>query len=282
MSTTRSRDLVWVLAGLLAVAVLVTAAVVVAGRDVGPTTGSRDTGARPGSAPRTKMDRVPAGALLPNLRVLPADELGIGGRGDERVVRFASVLANDGAGPLQVAPVPDELCPQRQRYVEQRVFVDGDRNAAFDRRTDRRTAALPGGCMIFHPKHEHWHFDSTASYALTAVDDEAPVVSRDKVSFCLRDSEPLKGASVRHRRTYDECARNRRQGISIGWADRYDATLPGQRMPLPAGFTDGRYCLRLEVDPFDLLVEIDERDNTSAIVVDIRGRSISRAADATC
>jgi hypothetical protein len=286
MSTTRSRDLTWVLAGVVAVAVLVSVAVVLAGRDdVARETGSREAREAPGqggAAPSVKMDRVPLGALLPNLLVLPAEELGIGGREGDRVLRFASILANDGDGPLQVAPVPDEVCPPRQRYVEQRVFVDADRDAAFDRRLDRRTAALPGGCMIFHPRHEHWHFDSTASYALTAVDDATPIVSRDKVSFCLRDSEPLKGASTRHRRSYDECARNRRQGISVGWADRYDATLAGQRLPLPAGFTDGRYCLRLEVDPFGLLREADEGDNTSAVVVDIRGRSISRVADATC
>lgn len=283
MATTPSRDLLWVLAGVLAVAVLVSVAVVLAGRDdVVPTAGSREARDRPSSAPGTKMDRVPAGALMPNLLVLPAEELGIGGRGGRRVLRFASVLANDGSGPLQVTPVPEEACPPRQRYVEQRVFLDADRNAAFDRQADRATVALPGGCMVFHPRHDHWHFDSTAAYSLTAVGDDTPIVSRDKVSFCLRDSEPLKGAPLRHRRSYEECARDRRQGIDVGWADRYDATLPGQRLPLPPGFADGSYCLRLEVDPFDLLSETDEQDNTSAIVISVRGRSVSGTADATC
>jgi hypothetical protein len=223
---------------------------------------------------------------MPNLVVLPAEELGITGSGDRRVLQFASILANTGSGPLQVAPVPDEVCPPRQRYVEQRVFVDaaaeGDAAASFDPRQDRRQAALPGGCMLFHPRHEHWHFDSTAAYTLTDVADDAPLVARDKVSFCLRDSEPLKGAAQRHRRTYEECARNRRQGISVGWADRYDATLAGQRLALPPGLPDGPYCLRLEVDPFDLLTEVDETDNTSAIVVDISGRQVSGAPRATC
>jgi hypothetical protein len=136
--------------------------------------------------------------------------------------------------------------------------------------------------MLFHPRHEHWHFDSTAGYSLTPLDDATPIVSRDKVSFCLRDSEPLKGAAEQHRRSYEECARNRRQGISVGWADRYDATLAGQRLPLPPGFANGRYCLRLEVDPFDLLREHDEQDNASAIVVSIRGRAVSRVVDASC
>jgi hypothetical protein len=232
--------------------------------------------------PGTKMDRVPPGALLPNLLVLPAEELGIEGSGEQRVLRFASILANSGLGPMQVVPDEQEACPPRQRYVAQRVFVDADANADFDRRVDRRSVELPGGCMLFHPRHEHWHFDSSAGYALTGVDDIAPVVARDKISFCLRDSEPLSSAPERHRRAYAECARDRRQGISVGWADRYDASLPGQRLPLPAGFVDGQYCLRLEVDPFDLLLESDEDDNTSAVVVDIAGPDISRVRGARC
>jgi hypothetical protein len=283
MATTGPRDVLLLLAGLLAVAAFVSVAIVVAWPDEAPpAAGGGRAGARPTAGPGPKMDRIPAEALLPNLLVLPAEELGIGGRGDERVLRFASVLANEGVGPLQVAPVRAEACPPWQRYVEQRVFVDENGNGAFHSDRDRRTVGLPGGCMLFHPRHEHWHFDSTATYALTAADDGTPIVARDKVSFCLRDSEPLWEASARHRRTYKECARNRRQGISVGWADRYDASLAGQRLPLPPGFADGRYCLRLEVDPFDLLSELNEADNGSAVVIDIRGRSVDRIASATC
>ena len=288
MATTGSRDVLLVLAGALAIVSLVSLAIVLTGReDRAPATGGDGAGAstRADSGPTrvgAKMDRIPADALLPNLVVLPAEELRLGGRGDRRVLRFASILANEGVGPLQVAPVNTEACPPRQRYVEQRVFVDADGTDTFTRNQDRRTVGVPGGCMLFHPRHEHWHFDSTATYVLTAVDDDTPIVARDKVSFCLRDSEPHRTASERHRRTYWDCARDRRQGISVGWADRYDATLAGQRLPLPTGFADGRYCLRLEVDPFDLLSELDEGDNASAVVIDVRGRSVDRVATATC
>lgn len=243
---------------------------------------ARDATDPAGPSTRTKMDRLPPAALLPNLVVLPPEELGLAGRGVRRVLRFATVLANQGVGPVQVRPARDPACPTGQRYVEQHVALDSDADRRYDRRLDRATLPLPGGCMLFHPRHEHWHFDSTAGYALTAVGDTTPIVTRDKVSFCLRDSEPLRQAGARHRRSYEECARDRRQGISVGWADRYDATLAGQRLPLPPGLADGVYCFRLEVDPFGLLLETDESDNTSSAAIRLTGREVRSASSLTC
>jgi hypothetical protein len=234
------------------------------------------------SAVPDKLDRVPTSALLPDMGILPAEELGITGRGDRRGLRFAAVLTNVGIGPLQVDPDPVAACPPRQRHVLQTVYLDADGDSEYTVGTDTRTVPLPGGCMVFHPRHEHWHFDGSAGYALTTVFDATPLVARRKVSFCLRDSERNPAAVVRDGKTYPSCARDRRQGISAGWADRYDASLPGQRLPLPAGFAAGRYCLRLAADPFDQLAEVDETNNGSAIVVRITGRTVSRVADATC
>lgn len=285
MTATGSRDHLWLLAGAAALVVVVAITGLLTARaDEKPEADRRPAASAGETAPPvTKADRVPAGALMPNLVVLPADELGITGRGDRRSLRFASVLANDGTGPLQIDPVPDEVCAPDQRYVEQRVFVDGDGDGMFDRRRDLGTVALPGGCMVFHPRHEHWHFDSSAGYALTTVEDDELIVATEKVSFCLRDSEPLRSATERQARAYEDCARNRRQGITVGWGDRYDATLSGQRLRLPPGFADGAYCLRLEVDPLDLLREENEDDNTSAVVVQIRDREVTRgSAGPTC
>ena len=286
--TSPSRDQLRPVAAVIVAAVVAAVAAVAAGawvfRSGLPTD---DPEARRGSTPvRTQTaaeaDRAPAGALLPNLRSLPAEELGIRGRGDRRVLRFAGVLTNDGAGPLQVEPRPDALCPPGQRYVAQAVYLDADGNGGFDRGRDTERATLPGGCMLFHPTHDHWHFDGSAGYALTAVDSTDPLASRRKVSFCLRDSERRAGAVDRDRRSYPSCARNRRQGITVGWADRYDASLPGQRLELPAGLRDGPYCLRLTADPFDQLTESDESDNASAVVVRISDRTVTRDAGATC
>ena len=215
-----------------------------------PAGGSDQAGtAGPPPADAPQADRVPDEALLPDLASLPADELGLRVRPDgQRVLRFAAVLANTGSGPLQVDPVPVVDCPAGQRLVVQTVYLDGDRSGGYDREVDRQRSRLPGGCMLFHPSHDHWHFDGSAGYALTAVDGSAPIVERSKVSFCLRDSERNPAATERDTRAYPSCTRDRRQGISVGWADRYDATLAGQRLRLPATLADGAYCRRLSAD----------------------------------
>jgi hypothetical protein len=268
-------------------AVLLSAAFVDLQGDPAPVT-SAD--ARPGSSPtgradpsdQVQQDRAPVGGLLPNLRVLPAEELKLDVLGPSRTLRFASILVNVGDGPLQVRPRPAESCPPRQRYVVQTVVLDSDGDGEFVGDRDTANASLPGGCMLFHPQHDHWHFDGSARYALTAVGDDVPIVARKKVSFCLRDSERLRGAVDRDLRAHADCARNRPQGISVGWADRYDASLPGQTLELPPSLRDGSYCLRLTADPFDQFVETEEGDNSSAIVVRIDGRTVERDRTLSC
>ena len=245
--------------------------------------GGTDAGEGTTAATRPQADRVPDEALLPDLASLPADELGIRVRADgQRVLRFAAVLANTGAGPLQVDPVPVVDCPAGQRLVVQTVHLDGDGDGDFDRERDRARTQLPGGCMLFHRSHDHWHFDGSAGYALTAVDDSTPIVERSKVSFCLRDSERNPAAAERHARAYPSCARDRRQGISVGWADRYDATLAGQRLRLPLSMADGAYCLRLSADPHGRLTESDEANNASAVAIRITGAEVERDPTRSC
>ena len=154
------------------------------------------------------------------------------------------------------------------------IYLDADDDGRFDREVDRAKTAVESGCMLFHPGHDHWHVDATAAYALTPTTSVQPLVQRSKVSFCLRDSDRLR-AGDGGRRHYRECARDRRQGISVAWTDLYDNTLDGQTLRLPAAVRDGDYCLRLQADPFDLFRESAEDDNHSAVVVRLRGDAVS-------
>jgi hypothetical protein len=60
------------------------------------------------------------------------------------------------------------------------------------------------------------------------------------------------------------------QGISPGWGDLYDRDLAGQRLELPAGLPDGRFCLQMTADPFDYFRESDETNNASRTPLRIR------------
>jgi hypothetical protein len=277
----------WRLLGLVVVLASLVAAVTVDAATRGSAGKSAASGRLPGATGTVPSGSgAPAGddgsgELLPNLDVLPATHISVDTSGRGRRLRFDSTLVNRGSGPLEVIPLLLPRCPRGQRHVEQVVYVDGDEDARYDRRTDRRATTYPAGCMLFHPGHDHWHIDGSAGYALTPAGSATPVVARDKVSFCLRDSDRLRRRAGAPR-TYGECARDRRQGISVGWTDLYDASLDGQTLPLRAGVGDGDYCLRLTADPGDLFRETDESDNASAVPVRLRGDRVVRGAGVGC
>lgn len=218
--------------------------------------------------------------LLPNMQSLAAADVHIDVTDDGRDLRFAATLANVGDGPLILRPDEEPECPEGQRHASQLIPIDSDGDGSFDPDVDTDTEQNPAGCMLFHPTHEHWHFDASASYVLTEPDGETPVVSTDKVSFCMRDSRRLPGERWEDApETYGECERDQIQGITAGWGDVYESELDGQALPLPDDLADGTYCLQLTADPFDLLLETVEDDNATTVAVELAGDEATRNLD---
>jgi hypothetical protein len=58
-------------------------------------------------------------------------------------------------------------------------------------------------------------------------------------------------------------------GISVGYADRYEAHLEGQFVDL-TGLPEGRYVLTHTVNPEQTLIESDYSDNASSLLVGLR------------
>jgi hypothetical protein len=232
-------------------------------------------------APAEASSPAPDRALLPNLRSLPAAPAEIRTTGGRRQLRFAAAFSNVGAGPLVLLPDAATSCPAGQRHVVQAVYHDSDGDGRFLAARDRRRTTTPAGCMLFHPQHRHWHFDATARYALTTPGSDVAVATQDKVSFCVRDSGPLRRGSGA-RPTYGRCTRDRPQGLSVGWYDVYRATLPGQALDLPAGLPDGTYCLQTQADPLALLQESREDDNAAVQPVRIVGNTVTRGPPGGC
>jgi hypothetical protein len=188
-------------------------------------------------------------------------------RGQQRRLRFGSALANIGPGPLEIVPRPRATCPPGERGVDQAVYQDSDGNGRFRRSTEHRRVFRPSGCMHFHPAHHHWHVDASARYWLTKAGDPTVLAGHRKVSFCLRDSRLMPGGTLKA--FYGACSRDRRQGISTGWSDLYDAFLPGQSLRLPRAVGAGTYCLWQQADPLDVLRESNETDNISVRAIRI-------------
>ena len=92
-----------------------------------------------------------------------------------------------------------------------------------------------------------------------------------KQGFCLRDG----GNCAAPRYTCDN------QGISAGCTDTYSARLGCQYLDV-TGLRPGRYILRVTIDPFERIAELDERNNVVSLPVTLPGADDPGGAGAAC
>jgi hypothetical protein len=203
-----------------------------------------------------------APVLLPNLQTLRAVDLRLDRKTKPGhvLLRFSNRIANRGPGPLEIFPTqtpPD--CdangdPSDDRSVYQRIFLDADGDGVFRRSKDTLSSERLAGCMHFHPAHNHYHVDDFASYRLYRQSTGALVSSSDKVSFCVVDLIRPFGylvgspSSPYYPRGGSGCDDVATEGISVGWADIYDYSLPGQWVDV-TGLHTATYCLASTADP---------------------------------
>lgn len=108
--------------------------------------------------------------------------------------------------------------------------------------------------------HGHYHFLGFASYQLLDGSG-APVATGRKVSFCLLDGlrwDPKSAVNWKY-----DCGD---QGIQSGWADVYDAGLPGQWIDI-TGVPPGTYTLIITMNPDRLITEGDYTNNSASTQV---------------
>lgn len=221
--------------------------------------------------------------LHPNLRSLGARDVHVEVTGGSRRLRFTAALANLGPGPLVLVPRERGECRPGQHSAVQVVHLDVDQDGRYKGWRDRDRRRQFSGCMLRHHGHDHWHFDAMAGYSLRRPGARRPLVSRDKVSFCLRDNERVPDLPVVvRRRHFGDCAADTRQGISPGWVDVYTADLDGQWLHLPRGVDREVVCLQLAADPLDLVEETDESDNATSVALRVRGDAVRRVPARPC
>jgi lysyl oxidase len=238
------------------------------------------------AAPAGALSGGATSALLPDVIVRPLGELRIQKSKGVKLLRFSSIIGNAGDGVVELKPDPpsrsaENDCdgdgdPLNDRKAFQRIYGDTDGDGVFTRGVDDVISRRFAGCSVFHVAHDHWHFEEFARYRLVRPVSGRVVASSEKVSFCVRDSirfgPGLPGSpSGAH---YGNCTQDSVTGLSIGWADYYGWTLPGQELNV-RGLGDGRYCLRNEADPGDRLDESDEGNNGRSTLVRIKGPDVT-------
>ena len=215
----------------------------------------------------------PGSELLPDLITRPHSELYVQGN----MLRLSNTIANRGTGPLEIYPEPTagDDCdgdgdPANDRRAFQRTFRDSGNSFSlgyFLRGQDNWSSARPIGCMIYHPAHSHWHFQDFSLYVLRQESTGLVAGRSVKVSFCVIDTDHLfpgyRGSPGSSYYGGDGCGPSSVEGMSIGWADTYGASLAGQSLVI-SGLPPASYCLISRADPVDRLHEANEANNGRA------------------
>jgi Lysyl oxidase len=118
-----------------------------------------------------------------------------------------------------------------------------------------------GGPFVYAKCHNHYHFTGFARYQLVSEEDNKVVLVGRKQAFCARDSARYDQAAPYMPR-YD-CTM---QGISVGWSDVYDPSLPCQFLDV-TDVPSGAYRLEIDVNPDRTITESNYDNNHASIRV---------------
>jgi hypothetical protein len=193
--------------------------------------------------------------LLPNLAAQPAGDISVvTTRTGELELRLSATTFNRGDGALEL--FAGETGQGRQN-IYQRVYLD-----------DGSSYARLAGTFVWHEAHAHFHFEDYALYTLQQVQGKGKSRRTSaKTTFCVMDTDLVDGSlpGAPAGAVYDGCGETI-QGMSVGWADTYRSHLAGQEISL-SKLKDGDYRLIIEADPQDRILETDETDNTSCMLL---------------
>lgn len=212
---------------------------------------------------------------LPDLQtIIPTNAFSVVTTPEGREFRYTHLVYNNGPGPLEIQPFYDNAIGG---YRGRQLILTHDSAGRWSQVRERRVPDT----FIFHAEHGHFHFP-LASFGLYAVASDggfgAPVALSPKIGFCIDDSY-LYNATLEHSGAFlgsrTSCADpTGLRGISVGGADEYDYRDPGQAVPID-GLADGTYWFRAMTDPNDDMVELDESNNETDVLVTIANGTVT-------
>ena len=207
---------------------------------------------------------------LPDLVALPAWSIQTYSRRGTDLLAFAATEWNAGPGILDVEGFRERNAARMDAY--QYFIVD-----------DEAVGRAAVGGMEYHDEHHHWHFEQFTRYSL--IGDDGVQVS-GKQSWCLANTDALDltvpGANWLATWSGDlftQCGSQSaiwiREVLDVGWGDTYGQYLPGQAFDI-TNVPNGRYVIRVEVNPDNLLHETSMANNVTERVIRLRGKPGNR------
>jgi hypothetical protein len=218
---------------------------------------------------------VPSRRYRPDLRALPAWQIGTRAGRAKDLRTFRANVWNAGPSPLVVDGF--------RRAGE--AIMDAYQNFYDDQR--KQVAHVQTGEMKWDSRrgHGHWHFTDFAGYRLLAADGQR-VVRSHKQSFCIVPTDAIdytvKNADWRPSSgdLHTMCGfrrsdRSMRQVMQVGSGDTYDQWRAGQAFNV-TGVPNGISYVEIRANPADRLYEADTRNNATLRKVRLGGRRGNR------
>ena len=205
--------------------------------------------------------------LCPNLRIGPPSDLYLDYAGGRALLRATSDVRSRGRGPMELRGTRNGWRTMRTR---QRIYRAGGGHVDVPSQATLRFTDVGyqwGG--FFWKVHQLARFELRRA---TPGGKLGPVLrTSPKLNYCLRD---LFRTRAGHRsppsRHYPGCNQNPYQdhvtlGTSVGWSDIYPAEYDKQWIDVSG--LRGCFAFQMTVDPKELLIESNEKDNTSQRLV---------------
>lgn len=173
-------------------------------------------------------------------------------------IRMSTATVNIGDGRLELR---GGAIQGNAQTVLQRVF-----------RSDNTFWDREAGQFVYHATHSHIHFDDWTIFRLRSVlpgGGIGPIVREGaKTSFCILELRTYDGTMPGYNTApgYSSCGQV--QGLRPGRADIYDYGLTDQYIDI-TGLANGQYWLEGTVDPENKVLEKNETNNTSRILVNV-------------
>ncbi|HSK53510.1 MAG TPA: lysyl oxidase family protein [Clostridia bacterium] len=194
---------------------------------------------------------------LPDLRAASIRDMRITTSGGRRLLRFTSIMWNQGAGPFEIRA--NRSSTRTNRWdVDQIVYDD----AGGHRRVETNASLRHAG-----DGHDHWHVRRVMAYHLWSTRGTLRDV---KIGFCFFDTNRIDSSLPRSPSlpAYRESGcggpstTSTRTGISVGWGDKYPWNFAYQWIDI-TGLPGGTYTIRTAVDPHRWFEEERDGNNCS-------------------
>jgi hypothetical protein len=198
----------------------------------------------------------------PDLAMAALSDIDVVNASGQLQLRFSATIVNVGQGPFELnATRPNTTSPFA---VAQTIYGPSGSSSS----------PVPNGSLVWGGDgHTHWHVRDLENYELDRLDNGSKVGTGMKGGFCFFDNvgfrPSLPGSppsAIYVPGTVcgqnDQNATSVRMGISVGYGDRYGATLRDQFIDV-TNLTSGNYRLIATADQGGLFTESNESNNTT-------------------